>query len=297
MEGKRKISEKELAQILGEHRRWADSKEKGKRAHLNEADLGGASLTEANLRAADLRKVDLSYAELRKADLSYAELRRANLTSADLSDADLRSASLINADLSGADLSGACLDDANLSGWIIKDIICTHIMQRDQRIDFAPGEFEKKYTWLESVAEVVLDLPLSDVTYYAGQMMAAVVGRRLGAASGGIVLRSMQAQSNDSTRLEFLVFQKELFDLIRQAMEQIQEALREQSQDLKALLAPLEAEPEAIGLRQSMPIPFTPYEWRPRDVEEILNRRHAQMSQPLQRLAEIIDSAARKILP
>ena len=85
------MTEKELKEILGRHRKWL-SKEEG----AERADLRGA-----NLRCADLGGANLSGADLRGADLCDANLRGADLGGADLGGADLRCANLCGANLFG----------------------------------------------------------------------------------------------------------------------------------------------------------------------------------------------------
>ena len=91
------MDEKELDDILANHKKWLNDGDGGKRADLHYADLSGADLSGADLRCADLRCAYLSGADLSGADLHYADLRCAYLRCADLS----------GAHLSGADLSGA----------------------------------------------------------------------------------------------------------------------------------------------------------------------------------------------
>ena len=103
------MTEKELKEILGRHRKWLSKEEGGERAdlrcaNLRCADLGGADLCDADLRCANLRCADLG-----GANLSGADLRGANLSGADLRGADLGCANLRGADLGGANLCGANL--------------------------------------------------------------------------------------------------------------------------------------------------------------------------------------------
>jgi uncharacterized protein YjbI with pentapeptide repeats len=90
----------EFAQVLDQHRQWAESGGKeGVRGQLNGADLSGVDLTGVNLQGAELHK-----ANLRGADLSMANLRNANLV-----EADLREANVLGTEFSGANLMGANL--------------------------------------------------------------------------------------------------------------------------------------------------------------------------------------------
>ena len=93
----KKITKRELKEILRKHQLWLNEEPDGERANLTEADLTEADLSYANLSGADLFG----------ANLSYANLIIANLSEANLSGADLSGAYLFRADLSGADLFGA----------------------------------------------------------------------------------------------------------------------------------------------------------------------------------------------
>jgi len=118
-------------------------------------NLHQANLSEADLTLAYLAGVSLSEANLHEADFGRADLRRADLT-----DATLTASVLIKTDLTGANLSGACIDNANISGWVIRDVICSHIIEaksgKRTRIGFEPLEFEnKKYAPIRKTDEVI----------------------------------------------------------------------------------------------------------------------------------------------
>ena len=96
----KKLSIKQLAEILKLHKKWLVNEPDGKRANLSGVDLTRAALTNADLSAADLRRADLRRADLRGANFSQTDLRGAKLIGADLT----------KANLSNADLTGAALD-------------------------------------------------------------------------------------------------------------------------------------------------------------------------------------------
>jgi uncharacterized protein YjbI with pentapeptide repeats len=106
-----------------------------------------------------LSGADLHGADLREADLSGANLSRADLSGANLTNATLTASVLLQADLTKANLSGACIDNANVSGWVIKDVICSHMLEaksgKQIQIEFGPQEFEKKYMQIRKTAEVI----------------------------------------------------------------------------------------------------------------------------------------------
>ncbi|MBI4798602.1 MAG: pentapeptide repeat-containing protein [Desulfarculus sp.] len=256
------------------------------RADLIDANLCGANLRQADLRAAKVWSADLTRVDLNGAKISHADLIGANLSGANLRQAYLSTSSLISANLSGADLSGAYLDDANLSGWIIKDVICTHIMQRGQRIDFAPGEFEKKYTWLESVAEVMLRLPLSDLTLYAGPLMAQAVNQAHGQAV--VQFKGVEALSDDTTSLKFVLF-AQAQEEIKASLHRLEEAINNQA---PALAAHAPDEPgDIIKWRNSWGPSWSPVVVDLQAAEAALVRRFSMLPPSLQTLWQIMQAA------
>nr|DAS38420.1 MAG TPA: pentapeptide repeat protein [Caudoviricetes sp.] len=108
------MTEKELKEILGRHRKWLSKEEGGEMADLGDANLFGADLRGADLGGANLCGADLGGANLSGADLCDANLRGADLRGADLCDANLCDANLSDADLCDANLSNADLRHANL---------------------------------------------------------------------------------------------------------------------------------------------------------------------------------------
>ena len=79
----KKITRKELNEILEEHEKWLNGNG-GKRADLSNTDLSDANLSRADLSGADLSDADLSDADLSRADLSDADLYKADLDNAKL---------------------------------------------------------------------------------------------------------------------------------------------------------------------------------------------------------------------
>src|SRR6202790_4386160 len=99
----RGISLLDLAEVLDQHKIWAESGgESGAKADLCGVNLSNADLTGANLQGALLNK-----ANLRGADLSLANLRGTSLVQADLRDTNLLGTELRGANLMGATLYGA----------------------------------------------------------------------------------------------------------------------------------------------------------------------------------------------
>jgi uncharacterized protein YjbI with pentapeptide repeats len=110
----RKISRKELQEILRLHSLWLNDDPDGLIADLRGANLSGVDLQDADLRGANLSGANLLGADLRDADLRDADLCRADLLGADLRDADLRGAKL------NQSIPGSCWIES--SKWFRSDI-------------------------------------------------------------------------------------------------------------------------------------------------------------------------------
>jgi uncharacterized protein YjbI with pentapeptide repeats len=126
-------SDKSLADILEEHKKWLKG-EGGRRADLRSAALKNADMKGVNLTGADLREAALEGACLNRVDLRGADLRKAHLDRAGLigsrliaanlefaslnevvgTEADFTEANLLRAGLSKAGLNRAVLRGANL---------------------------------------------------------------------------------------------------------------------------------------------------------------------------------------
>lgn len=262
-------------------------------SNFNDTDMGYADLNYADCHGstfvdADLRSTGLCNSHLNGADLSFADLYMARLGGADLRGADFEAASLIDADLSGAEISGVKLYKANISRWKITGIRCTHIIQHEERIDFAPGEFEKKYTWLESVAEVMLRLPLSDLTLYAGPLMAQAVNQAHGEAA--VQFKGVEALSDDTTSLKFVLFSEA--ERTREALAQMEQRLNEQAEELKKLVAPSDEQPPILTLPDRMQLPGLP--WLSVDTKALelaQTKWYVSLPEGLQRLWQIVQDA------
>src|SRR6266567_2738750 len=115
------ISLLDLAEILDQHKMWAESGgETGVKADLCGVNLAKADLTGVNLQGAHLHRMNLAGADLSMANLRGASLVRSNLQNANLLGTELRGANLMGANLYGAEglwlgrLGGTNLFDAVL---------------------------------------------------------------------------------------------------------------------------------------------------------------------------------------
>src|SRR2546429_9153384 len=115
------ISLIELAEILDQHKIWAESGgESGVKADLTGVNLAKDDLTGVNLQGAHLHRMNLAGADLSMANLRGASLVRSNLQNSNLLGTELRGANLMGANLYGAEglwfgrLGGTNLFDAVL---------------------------------------------------------------------------------------------------------------------------------------------------------------------------------------
>jgi hypothetical protein len=226
-------------------------------------------------------------------------LKNQDLSNLDLQNCDFTEAILIGADLSGANISGACLDNANTAGWIIEGIICTHIRHNDGTVEyFKPGVFEERYTKLQSVAELIVDIPYSDFSYYTGQLIAAGLQSKCGGATA-VVFKGMNALSNQRTQLEFLVMEE--LEEVKKLLQMIGAAFQDNSQEFKALCdgmrqlvqdaKSLPDFDDAITLRNNIPIPLTFLQFNPEAVQNGLNRHFTTLNERLQKVVQLIQTA------
>lgn len=116
MTTKKPISNRTLASVLTEHKRWVESEgASGNRAMLGGYDLSHTPLGGAVLRDANLSGVCLYRANLCSTDLRGAYMQDADLRGSCLIEADMRGANLYGVDLTGADVTDAKFDDC----WLV----------------------------------------------------------------------------------------------------------------------------------------------------------------------------------
>ncbi len=245
-------------------------------AYLYQADLIEAYLIEANLSGAYLIEANLSGADLIEANLSEARLIGANLRGANLKGADLKGADLINSDLHQADISGACLDDANTSRWNIEGIICTHLVTGPdrKRIDYAPGEFGQKHTYLENLSEIVLNLPFSALTFGVGLMTESAINQHQ--PSIPIRFKGQEALSDKTTKLSFIVFASD-----DEEVRKTQDQLDAIEQNLTQLVEDKRQPKGVLGWANEtlLGLSWFPLRTRLAEMERILTKRYNQLSQ------------------
>jgi len=193
--------------------------------------------------------------------------------------------SLVLADLSGADISEVKMKDVNTSRWVIESIKCTHIFRDDKRIDYAEGEFEKAHTQIERLAEMIINAPLSDLTYYTGYIIQECVNEEYG--EGSLVLKTQTALSNDSTKFEFMSFQDgEKLDEIIAKMSEIE---KKTNHIYKETIAKQETK-DIITVTEKIPLGPLPIGISTIAVKNVLIERFNRMDPLLQRIIVAVQS-------
>ncbi len=270
-------------------------------ANLSQANLSQANLIQTNLIVADLREADLRGANLRVADLREANLRKANLSGGDLRGADLSRADLNGADLRGADLMGANLSYTNLCGsdisranitginhhkWNIKEVECTHVIWDDKLINYTNYEdFEKSFAEIKNLVEILLDMPFSDLSYYAGLIIEQAINRKYG--EGALRLKGQTEISDDTTKFEFICFSApDIFTEIKNKLSELQNHLKPVIKKTRAK----SGHQNHVGLKPEIGIPFRlgSLVTRPKDIDRMLIKRYAQCHPLLQNIIHTI---------
>jgi uncharacterized protein YjbI with pentapeptide repeats len=247
-------------------------------AKLSKADLTGALLFEADLFGANLIEADLSKADLSKAGLGRTDLSKADLSEANLSKADMTESILIRADLTKAVLSGACIDKANLAGWVIKNIVCDHIVQvksgKQIKIPFKTKEFETRYSQAVRIVELILSIPLTESAGFVANAIAQSVNHIK--KSPVISWKASEALPDSHTRITFDVFDGDFYEKQKETFETILKTdlndyfEKTQMQDASDhYLDPLEDTTDGLfKIKDLVRIPFVPLKTKTKTMEK-----------------------------
>jgi len=183
-------------------------------------------------------------------------------------------ATLFNADLTRAVLNGASIDYANLSRWIIKDIVCTHLIERkdfDRVIQFDPYEFEKKYTYIPKIVEMILNIPLTDSASLIGKFITQSINYC--EKSSVVSLKGLEAIADNDTKFTFIVYDDGFFDTKRDKIQIVKDALNEyfKGKTLETIKDDFydpvkDATNGLISTREDVPIRDTSYQIHPKTV-------------------------------
>jgi hypothetical protein len=268
-------------------------------ADLIEADLTFSSLSSANFTGANLSGADFAGsqcaraifegANLSMADFTKAEMAAVNLRRADLSGAQFSAADLYESDLTGATITGVCLYGTAKDNWKIDDIKCDYVfwdLDNKERTpkegNFKEGEFEKKYIQFKNVVEIILDVPLSDLTHYAGQAIEKIANDKYSEAL--IFFKGQEALSNEVTQLKFLSFNGP------EKINEIQNQLSDLEVKLNYVIKNTEDDNQPknlIDIKEEIDIGKV-LVVRPKEIQRKLIERYMTMSITLQRIVQVI---------
>jgi hypothetical protein len=221
---------------------------------------------------------------LSEADLIRANLSRANLSEADLSGADLSEAKLSYANFSNSNISGADITGANLHNWEIEGIKCTHIIWNDKKVDYtSPDDFEKAFTNIKSIVEMLIDIPFSDLGYYTGHIIQQAINKKFGI--GSVIFKGHTAISDDTTKFEF-ISDPEKYVSISEKLSELSDQLKPVIEEAKSKLEPR----SPIGFKSEIDIPFTGgiLAVKSDEVGRVLKERYSKMHPILQSIIHTI---------
>ncbi|MCC3423999.1 MAG: pentapeptide repeat-containing protein [Microcoleus sp. PH2017_01_SCD_O_A] len=218
------------------------------------ANLNGANLTGANLEGANLKRADLS-----QATLHGANLKNANLTET----------LAIGTDFTAAYLTGACLEAWNIdSNPQLAGVDCQYVFllekengngSRERRPHdsdrvFQPGDFEKLYTEMMNVVQILLRHGLEPEAFQKAwqQLMAEYPEATLQATErkGEDLLVTLEVPENaDKSQVERWFVEAHEAKLKEQKLAGILEGQQSHAQDLKELLLQKLSHPNTIHIK------------------------------------------------
>ena len=217
------------------------------------ANLNGANLTGANLEGANLRRADLS-----QATLHGANLKNANLTET----------LAIGTDFTAAYLTGACLEAWNIdSNPQLAGVDCQYVFLLETENDkgsrerrphdpdrvFQPGDFEKLYTEMMNVVQILLRHGIEPEAFQKAwqQLMADYPEATLQATErkGEDLLVTLEVPENaDKSQVERWFLSAHEAKLKEQKLAGILEGQQSHAQDLKELLLQKYSHPNTIHI-------------------------------------------------
>lgn len=218
------------------------------------ANLNGANLTGANLEGANLKRADLS-----QATLHGANLKNANVTET----------LAIGTDFTAAYLTGACLQAWNIDiNPQLAGVDCQYVFllekengngSRERRPHdsdrvFQPGDFEKLYTEMMNVVQILLRHGLEPEAFQKAwqQLMADYPEATLQATErkGEDLLVTLEVPENaDKSQVERWFVEAHEAKLKEQKLAGILEGQQSHAQDLKELLLQKLSHPNTIHIK------------------------------------------------
>jgi len=218
----------------------------------------------ANLNGANLKGANLEGANLKRADLSQATLHGANLKNANLTET-----LAIGTDFTAAYLTGACLEAWNIdSNPQLAGVDCQYVFglekengegNRNRRPHdpdrvFQPGDFEKLYTEMMNVVQILLRHGIEPEAFQKAwqQLMADYPEATLQATErkGEDVLVTLKVPENaDKSQVERWFLEAHEAKLKEQKLAGILEGQQSRAQDLKELLLQRYSHPNNIHIK------------------------------------------------
>ncbi len=147
------------------------------------------------------------------------------------------------------------------------------------------GEFEKNYTQMEHLVEMIIGAPFSDLTYYIGLYIADTINRRFG--EDALMFRSQTALSGNTTKYEYISFKEE------DGVHEINSKLTVLAKELKPVIESAKSQNDprpVIDIKEKIDLRIVPLEINTKELNRVLIERFNQMSPLLQRIFYTIQS-------
>ena len=150
---------------------------------------------------------------------------------------------------------------------------------------YTEGEFEKNYTQMEHLVEMIIGAPFSDLTYYIGLYIADTINRRFG--EDALMFRSQTALSGNTTKYEYISFKEE------DGVHEINSKLTVLAKELKPVIESAKSQNDprpVIDIKEKIDLRIVPLEINTKELNRVLIERFNQMSPLLQRIFYTIQS-------
>ena len=151
-------------------------------------------------------------------------------------------------------------------------------MRYGDRIDYADGEFEKRYTQIENIIEVIWIAPFSDLTHYTGKFIEWMINAKYGDAV--LLFKGQEALSDKTTQQKFMGFaEQEKLDEIQRQIKVVEQKLNPVLKEIsinKKPKNPIDIN-EEIEIAKALVV-------RPKEIVRVFNDKFMTMSPVLQQI-------------
>ena len=134
----------------------------------------------------------------------------------------------------------------------------------EEKIEFAPGEFEKRFTIVQQMAEIILKIPFSISASHIGQIICKSINEVVGSTM--VALKGIEAISNDDTKMIFVVFDTDFFKIMKQKSKTLTAHLNNLF-EINSLITndieiedPIQDVTDGVLRVRNIPLPLVPYE-------------------------------------